>query len=147
MPQKTWHFIAGTYPSAEQNRSYRMECHLKFSHDAKVASSSSQSPKQIRVLAGVSADYRSIRNNHGKSPHIVTGQAVQAIEPSGSASKNQATGAGVGNDTGRKSQSHRLRCTVNGTKQASTLESRMPCLREDFDLAHWREVNDQAVIA
>src|SRR5258707_654264 len=72
---------------------------------------------------------------------------MQTIEPSGPSSENQATGPGVGDHTGRKCEPHGLRYRVNGTEQASALKSCIPGFGEDLDLAHGREVNDQAVIA
>src|SRR6266853_6409635 len=61
--------------------------------------------------------------------------------------ENQASGAGVGDHTGRECESHGLRYRVNGTQQASALKSCIPGFGEDLDLAHRREVNDQTVIA
>src|SRR5882762_5300259 len=72
---------------------------------------------------------------------------MQTIEPSGAASENQASGARMRDDTGRECESHGLRYRVNGTEQASALKSCIPGFGEDLDLAHWREVNDQAVVA
>src|SRR5260370_37811773 len=72
---------------------------------------------------------------------------MQAIKPSGPPSENQATGARMRDHTGRECEPHGLRYRVNGTEQASALKSCIPGLWENLDLAHRREVNDQAVIA
>src|SRR6266436_3559639 len=72
---------------------------------------------------------------------------MQAIKPSGPPSEDQAAGARMRDHASRKCEPHSLCYRGNGTEQASALKSCIPGFGENLDLAHGREVNDQAVIA
>src|SRR5262249_34559097 len=124
-----------------------MNGHFEFNHHTKIASASTQCPKQVRVFLPIRADDRSVRNNHNKAPHVVTKEAVQTIQPSGPTSENQATRADIGNHTYRKCKLHLLRCRINHTKQASTLESHSAVILVNLNPAHERKINHQSAVA
>src|SRR5579863_4654512 len=124
-----------------------MEFHFEFCDHSEVAATSTQGPKQVRVLLGIGVYQRTVRCHESEALDVIAGQSKSPGEPSRASAKDQSGGSGVRDDAGGKHESCFLRRIVNRSQQAAPCESSPTGLGIHRDLAHPRQIDHQAAIA
>src|SRR5580658_3721 len=88
-----------------------------------------------------------IRRYKSKSLDVIAGQSESPGEPSGSSAQDESGSPGMRDDAGRKDQACFLRCGIDRSQQTAAGDLSPAALGIDTDVAHGRQVNDQAAIA
>ena len=114
--------------------------------DAEVAAAAAKRPEEIRMLRGIRGDEPAVGEDDVGLEQIVDSQPVLARQVAGAATQREPGDAGASNDAERHREAEGVRRMVDrpGVQPGPT---RTAGGRIDPHALHWREVDDEPVVA
>src|SRR5579863_3172165 len=124
-----------------------MEFYFKFSDRTEVSAAASQSPKKVGIFFRGGVEDGSIGDDKREAFDVVTGEAVQAVQPACASAEDESCRSGVGNHARGKNEPESLSRNIYVAEKTTAAETRATIFFIDAYLAHAAEIDHQTALA
>ena len=132
--------------SAIDHRAKRVEVELESGHDPEVAATTAQPVQQVGVLGLARADEPPVGGDHVGGHQVVAGEPELAHRPTDPAAERESGHTGARHEAARRGEAVGLRLVIHVSPHRAAADLGAPGHRIDVDVAHVREVDDDAVV-